>query len=115
MRYKCSGEIDRMSFPFIDLYIPAPTLRIHSSEFALQFAEDTTFVLPCRVNTGIVREQSKMSSGAAGHHLYIYIYIYIYRLTVQYWGKDGTLRKLCRYFSWRRNLAFYQDFKFSVS
>jgi hypothetical protein len=39
----------------------------------------------------------------------------IYIQTVQYWGKDGTLRNPCRYFSWRTKFAFYQDFILSAS
>jgi hypothetical protein len=39
----------------------------------------------------------------------------LYICTVHYWGKDGTLRTPpFRYFSWHREFAFYQDFKFSV-
>jgi hypothetical protein len=41
-----------------------------------------------------------------GHHL---------RKTVQYWGKDGTLKNPCRYLSCCRKSAFSQDFKFSVT
>jgi hypothetical protein len=43
-----SGEIYCLSFPFIFLYIPVLTPRIHWSEAALQFAENTTFVILCR-------------------------------------------------------------------
>jgi hypothetical protein len=39
-----SGDIDRLAFPFVDLYVPALSPRIHCSEAALQFAENTTFV-----------------------------------------------------------------------
>jgi hypothetical protein len=53
---KSSAEIYRLGFPFIDLYVPAFTPRIHCSEAALQFAEHTMFVFLCRVNRVIVRE-----------------------------------------------------------
>jgi hypothetical protein len=36
--------------------------RINCSEVALQFAQNETFLFHCRVNTGIVCEQSKTSS-----------------------------------------------------
>jgi hypothetical protein len=69
---KSFGEIDRLSFLFIDVHVPELTPRIHYSEASLQFAETTTFVCLCRVNTGIVREQTKTSFEAPwGHHLYI--------------------------------------------
>jgi hypothetical protein len=64
--YKSSGEIDLQIFPFIDLYVPALTPRIHCSEAALQFSENTTFMFFWCVNTGTVREQIKMSSRCRG-------------------------------------------------
>jgi hypothetical protein len=67
-----SAEIDHLSLPFIDLYVPAITARIHYSESTLQFAEDMTFVFLCRINTGTVHEQSKISSR---HHDEGIIYI----------------------------------------
>jgi hypothetical protein len=39
----------------------------------------------------------------------------IYIQTVQYWGKNRTLRNPCCWFSWHRKFTFSQDFKFSVS
>jgi hypothetical protein len=46
---KSSGEIDYLSFPFINLYVPSLTPWLHWSEAALQFAENTTFVfLTCK-------------------------------------------------------------------
>jgi hypothetical protein len=44
------------------------TPRIHCSESALQFPDNTTFMFLCHVNTGIVREQSKMSSSQSQSH-----------------------------------------------
>jgi hypothetical protein len=64
----CSGEIDRPSFPFIDLYVPAPTPRLLCSEAALQFAENTTFMFLCRVNTGIVPKQGDEFQVPRGLH-----------------------------------------------
>jgi hypothetical protein len=104
---KYSGEADRLSFSFIDIYVPALTPRIHRSESALQFAENTTILFLCSVNTGIVREQRKMVSRCRRSILYMY--------TVPYWGEHGTLRNPCHYFSWRRKLVFYQVFKYSLS
>jgi hypothetical protein len=74
---KFSGEIDRLSFSFIDLCVPALTPRIHCSE-SLKFAENT-FVFFCRVNTGIsiFCKQNKMSSRCGGVIIYIW--------TVQCW------------------------------
>jgi hypothetical protein len=63
---KSFREIDSLGFPFIDLYVPALTPLLHCSEAALQFAENTTFMLLCRVYTGIVREQGRMSSRSHG-------------------------------------------------
>jgi hypothetical protein len=63
---KSSGEISRLRFPFSELRTSVLTPRIHCSEAALQFAENTTFLFLCRVNTGIGREQSKMSSRCRG-------------------------------------------------
>jgi hypothetical protein len=64
---KSSGEIliDHLGFPVIDLYVPALTSQIHCSNFALQFAENTTFVFPFCINTGIVHEQNGIP-GAMG-------------------------------------------------
>jgi hypothetical protein len=104
---KSSGETDHLNFPFIYLYIPVLIPRIHCCESSLQYAENTMFVFLCCVSTGIVHEQSKMSTMC--HRGIIYVY------TIQYWGKDGTLRNPSHYFSWRRKFAFYQDFKFSVN
>jgi hypothetical protein len=55
---KSSEEMDRPSFPFTELYVPALTPRIHCSETALQLAGNTMIVFLCRVNTGIAGEQS---------------------------------------------------------
>jgi hypothetical protein len=60
-----SGETDRLSFPFFDLYVP----RIHCNESPLQFAKNTMFMLLYRVNRGIVSEQSNMSSACGGASL----------------------------------------------
>jgi hypothetical protein len=68
---KTSGEIDRLCFPFIDLYAPVFTPRITCSEAALQFAVFTIFVFLCRVDIDIVREQNKMSSRCRGAIIYI--------------------------------------------
>jgi hypothetical protein len=68
---RSSGEIDLPSFPYIDIYVPARTPRIHCSEAALQFAEDTMFVFLCRVNTDVGREQGKMSFRCRGGIIYI--------------------------------------------
>jgi hypothetical protein len=43
-------EIDHTSFPFNDFYIPGLTPRIHCSEAALQFVENTTFTFLYHVN-----------------------------------------------------------------
>jgi hypothetical protein len=74
-----SGEIDRLSFPFIDLYVPGLTPRIHCSESALQLAENTTFVFLCHVNTGIVPEYSNKSYRCDAGIIYIYC-MYVRRL-----------------------------------
>jgi hypothetical protein len=62
-------EKHRLSFPFIDLYVPVLTPWIHWSEATLQFAENTMFMFVCCVNMCIIHKQSKMSSRC--HHLYI--------------------------------------------
>jgi hypothetical protein len=69
--FKTSGEIDHLSFSFIDLYVPVLTSQIHCSESLLQFAENMTFVFLCRVNTGIIHEQSKMSNKFWGGIIYV--------------------------------------------
>jgi hypothetical protein len=63
-----SGEVDRLSLPYIDVYIRALTPWAHSSEATLQFVDNATVMFLCRVytDTGVVREQSKVSPGAAG-------------------------------------------------
>jgi hypothetical protein len=68
---KASGEIYRLSFPFVDLYVPALIPRLQRSEAELQFADNTTFMVLGHVNTGIVSEQSKMSSRCGGGIVYI--------------------------------------------
>jgi hypothetical protein len=69
---KCSGEIDRLSFPFIDLYVPPLTPRLRCSEAALQFAEHTTFMFLCRVNTGNFTEKKENEFQVPrGYHSYI--------------------------------------------
>jgi hypothetical protein len=57
-----SGGINRLSFLFIDLYVPVFIPRIHCSEASFHFAQNMTLTFLCCVNTGIVQEQSKMSS-----------------------------------------------------
>jgi hypothetical protein len=94
---KSSGDMIRLSFPFINPHVPALTPRIPCSEASLQFAENATFVFLWRVNTGIVREQNKLSSRCRGG--------IIYTQTVQYWG-NGTVRNPCRYFYGRRKFVF---------
>jgi hypothetical protein len=42
--HKSSGEIGRLSFFFINCYVPVLTLRLHCSEAALQFGENRTFM-----------------------------------------------------------------------
>jgi hypothetical protein len=77
-------------FPSLIFMFQHLTPRIHCSEATLQFAENTTFVFLCRVNISIIREKSKMNSRCHGGIIYIW--------SVQYWGKDGTLkhpRPLC--------------------
>jgi hypothetical protein len=66
-----SGEIDCLTFPFIDLYVPAFTSRIHCSESVLQFAENKTFIFLYRINTGIIRKQQDGFQVSWGHHLHI--------------------------------------------
>lgn len=85
-----SGALSHLEKSFIELYVPALTPRYLCSEAALQFAENTTFVLLRRVYRGIVHEEGKMNSRCRGDIVYIW--------TVQYWGKDRALRLPCRYF-----------------
>jgi hypothetical protein len=73
VRRQSSGEVDRLSPSFFDLFVPAFTPRIHCSEAALRFAESTTFMSLCRVNTGIVSEQSRMCFRFRGDIIYLYI------------------------------------------
>jgi hypothetical protein len=65
-----SGEVDRLGFPFIILYVPALTPQIHCSKAALQFAQNKMFV--CCEDTGIVYKQSKRSSSCRGSIVYTY-------------------------------------------
>jgi hypothetical protein len=55
-------------FPFTDLHVPVLTSRLHCSEAALQFAENTTFMFLRRVNVGtfITVEVSKTSFRCRG-------------------------------------------------
>jgi hypothetical protein len=57
-----SREIDHMNFLLNDLYILALTPRIHCSEAALQFVENTTFTFLCSVNTDNMSEKSARTS-----------------------------------------------------
>jgi hypothetical protein len=61
------------------LHVPALAPRIYFSEAALQFTENTKFILLCRVNTGTVREQSKISCSCRGGIVYVW--------TVKYWAR----------------------------
>jgi hypothetical protein len=92
-----------LSFPFILLNVSLLTQGIHCSETALHLAEETTLIFLCGLNSSIVREQGKMGSKYRWG---------ILKYGLQYWGKDRTLRHNCRYVSWSRNFAFYQDFNF---
>jgi hypothetical protein len=93
---------DRVSFPFIDPCVPAPTPRLH-----LQWVRGAV----CRehdVRVSMSRKywisssnRTKWVPDASGDIIYVQ--------TVQYWGKGGTLRHPCHYFSWRRIFAFYWD------
>jgi hypothetical protein len=98
-----SGEIARLSFPFIALYVPALTPQIHCSDTTLEFPENIMFVSSCHVNTGIAHDQSKKSSRCNSRGI-------IFIQTVQYQGKDGTLINPCHYYSWHEHFALYQDF-----
>jgi hypothetical protein len=66
-----SGEIDRLSFPFINLYVAMLTPQIHCGETVLQLAENMAFMFLWRVNIGIAHEQSKMSSRCRRGTVYI--------------------------------------------
>jgi hypothetical protein len=79
-----SKEINCLSFTFIDVYVPTLSPRIHCSEADLQFAENTTFVFLCRVNTGIVSGESRRSCRYHGDIIYVY--------AVQYWEENETFR-----------------------
>jgi hypothetical protein len=68
---KPSKEINRLGFTFIEIYVPALSPRIHCSEAALQFAENTTFVFLCLVNTGIVSGETKRSCRYHGNIIYV--------------------------------------------
>jgi hypothetical protein len=69
---------------------PALTPWLHCREAESQFAENRTFMFPCRVNTGIIYKESKMTSRCCGDIVYIE--------PVHYWGQDGTLRHLGPFF-----------------
>jgi hypothetical protein len=69
---KLSRETDRLSFPFIDSYVPAFTPLLHSREAALQFAEKMAFML-CRVYT-------VHASSADTRRIIIYVH------SIQRWG-----------------------------
>jgi hypothetical protein len=101
---KSSGEIDRTTFLFIDLYVPALTSRIHCSESALQFAETMPFLFLCRVNTGIVRKQQDGFQVSRGLHLHIDCTIL---------GQGRNLEPVLLFFL-PYKITFYEDLKFSV-
>jgi hypothetical protein len=92
-----------MSFPFIDFNVIVLTPCIHCSEAVLQVVDNTTIMFLCCINTGIIHEYKEMSVRHSWG-------LKVASLLVQ----DGTLRHPCRYFTWRRQLVFYQDFRFSV-
>jgi hypothetical protein len=68
---KSSGELDHLSFTFIKLCVPVHTPQIYCSGAPLQFAENTTFLFHCHVNTGIIHKQSRMSSSCCGGIIYM--------------------------------------------
>jgi hypothetical protein len=71
MVLKSSGEIDCLSFTFINLCVPVLTPQIYCSGAPLQFTENMTFMFLCYVNTGIIHKQSEMSSSCRGGIIYI--------------------------------------------
>jgi hypothetical protein len=104
---KFSGETSRLSLPFIDHYVPVLISRLHSTEAALQLAEDMTSVLLVCVETCIIREQSEKNFRCSEGIIYVQ--------TVQRWGNDGALRLSCLSFSGRRQFALKWDFKSSTT
>jgi hypothetical protein len=63
--------MDRLNIPFINFYFLSLTQRLDCSEAALQLAENTTYIFLYRGNTGVIREQGKMSFRSREHRLYI--------------------------------------------
>jgi hypothetical protein len=68
-------EVDRLSLPFIDLYVPALTPWLHSSEATLEFIQHATLMFLCCVYTGIVFEQSKVYFRCRGASFLYKLYI----------------------------------------
>jgi hypothetical protein len=47
-----------LSLIFIDLYVPALTPRLNSTETSLQLSENTTLFVPCRIYIGVVSRET---------------------------------------------------------
>jgi hypothetical protein len=54
------GELDRPSLVFIDLNIPALASGHQSVQAALELPDYVALLAVCRIQTGIVREESEM-------------------------------------------------------
>jgi hypothetical protein len=46
-------KVDGLSLIFIDIYVPAHTSRLNSTETSLQHSENITLFLVCRIYTGV--------------------------------------------------------------
>jgi hypothetical protein len=103
---KSSGERDRLSFSFINIYVAALTERIHCSEAALLFAESTTFMFLCRVNSYRAQTEQDGLQVPQRHQLYINCSIF---------GQGRNLEEPLPLFFLASKIRLLPDFKFSVS
>jgi hypothetical protein len=51
-------EVDGLSLMLIDLYVPALTPRLHCSEAALQFSENTALFAICCIHARVTGKES---------------------------------------------------------